>query len=201
MEFSFFGTSVKITVGFACVMSFLLLTDRTGIMPYMLLSFSLHELGHLTAMHIVGIKARRMVFSCVGITIVRGPDALSYRGQLLVSAAGPLMNLFLGISAWLAARLFLLPAMFSLFSAINFSIAAFQLIPAASLDGQGVLYAALCLRRGEGDAYKICRAVSVVMLLLLCAAGGILIFKSPRNPTLLILAVYMLIIELLTRKD
>lgn len=201
MEFRFFGVPVKITVGFACVMSFLLLTDRTGLMPYMLLSFLLHELGHLTAMHIVGTRPERLVLSCIGISIVRGADTVSYRDQMLISAAGPLINLAFGASACLAAALFSLPSMFLLFGVLNFSIAAFQLLPAASLDGQGILYAALCLRRGEGRAHKVCRAVSVITLLLLCAAGGFLILQSPENPTLLLMAVYMLIIELITRKD
>ena len=88
------------------------------------LAMFLHELGHLIAALIVGVKVKNIGFRWKGLYVVReaGPPAKN----LMISLAGPLLNLAL-VAFWPLSHEFGLA---------NLCFAFFNLIPLRGSDGE-----------------------------------------------------------------
>lgn len=118
---------VSFTFGFFFVIALTTLRDNTiGTMS--LLFCIAHELGHLAAMRVFGIKLHALRFYGAGIKITSDSmDALSKPASALIYLAGPLTNLLLA----------------SLFHgdirALNLSLAVFNLLPISYFDGGKLL--------------------------------------------------------------
>jgi stage IV sporulation protein FB len=102
-----------------------------GVLLIMLLGIPatlLHELGHILAALMCGVKVKRIGLSRVGLYTVREPGPRW--ANLCVSAAGPLFNLVLAVSLRDAAPTF---------AWVNLIACVYNLLPIPNSDGRRIL--------------------------------------------------------------
>lgn len=151
-------------------------------LPGILLSCALHELGHLAVLGMLKVPVKQIRITAVGAEIcVQG--GMSYRGELLAVLAGPLVNFLL------AAVFCRLPGG-AMLAGMNFVLGCFNLLPVGSLDGGRALRCLLGLTVGQDRGEALSRWLSFAAAAALCAVGGCLLFLGG-NPTLLLVAVWL----------
>lgn len=127
----------------------------------------LHETGHVLALYFYGHKVDNIKFVGFGIRIDKS-CMLSYRQEIVVSLAGPLMNVFLcslfGILHIVLKERFLLEICFA-----NAGYAFLNLLPLPPLDGYKIIkdtaFTALPVRYAD-LLVKTVNVVTVLMILL-----------------------------------
>ena len=194
MRLKIFGTQIEITFLFVVIISFMIISDTTHTALFVLVSAFIHELGHLIAMKRLGYKVKSIILSPIGASIVKSDSSGSYKSDIIISLCGPLANLILSL-VLLMGFLILKHQILLLYSLINLFLGIFNLLPIASFDGSTILLSILCERMEENRAVKIKRVISITLLTVLSVAGIIFFCFCNKNPTLMITALYMLILE------
>ncbi len=154
---------VEVGAGFFLVVALALYWDDQGIVPLALLACTLHELGHLTALKLLGGRLRRLHLSAVGAEMeIQG--GLSYLGEVLLALSGPMANV---LTAILVAEWGECP----LFCGLNLVLAAINLLPVARLDGGRAIYALCCSRWGTEGGDRVRRWLDLLCATALLVAG------------------------------
>ena len=143
----------------------------------------LHEWGHWMALTLLGGRLRALRLTAVGAEMELDDRCpLSYPREAAAALAGPAVSLS---TAWLAAK-----AGWHLFSGINLSLGALNLLPIRALDGGRALFCALASRRPQlAD-----RAVGAASVLLSGALLGLgwAAWRGWGNLTLLCTSAWLL---------
>lgn len=173
---------LSIHPAFLLLLAFLFYRDDSGVTALAALACVLHEFGHIFVLLWQRKNIRKIYFTPFGVRIELG-SALSYSQELFAAAAGPLVNLglaFLGcyISSW------------TCFSGLNLALGTFNLLPLGELDGARIFQAALALCGADGVVHSICRSLEWCLLIVLTAAGFVLLLRFG-NPTLLLTAGWL----------
>ncbi len=121
-----------------------------------------HELGHATVARRRGVGVLGITLSLLGGFAQLDRQAPDPRSEFAIAAAGPVVNLglgvVLGLGAWGASELgfgrLVVGAVIWL-AAINIVLAVLNLLPASPLDGGRVLTAALWKRYGEPERARV----------------------------------------------
>ena len=150
----------------------------------------LHELGHILAVWQCGGSVRRLRMSLLGAELVLdGRERLSYRQEVWVAAAGPLINLVTGV---LAAQLWrsgygegLL-----LFTGASLVLGCFNLLPLEPLDGGQLLCAVLSDLGTPKLGIPIQRAASWLVAAGLLAGGTWVLWRTRYNISLLAVGLW-----------
>jgi len=116
-------------------------------------SVLLHELGHALVARRFGIRTRRIVLLPIGGVAQLEGEPSSPRAELLIAAAGPMVNFALAIVGGSLLWITGLPlgGLLGSWVIANVSLGLFNLLPAFPMDGGRILRAALATRMG---AYK-----------------------------------------------
>jgi len=145
---------------------------------------ALHELGHALMARRFGIKAHDIVLLPIGgiASIEKFPD--NPRQELLISMAGPLVNIFIAVIIYLilpdGTSLMRSPANFGSSAAttsladlgtVNIALAVFNLIPAFPMDGGRILRALLGFRLNYIQATTIAANIGKLFAILFIVAG------------------------------
>jgi Zn-dependent protease len=151
-------------------------------------SVLLHELGHSVAARGFGLPVRRIVLNPLGGMSEIERDPPTPVQEFVVTAAGPLVSLVLGIASLLLRKLVgdgSIPwSVLNLLMWVNLFIAAFNSLPGLPLDGGRMLRAVVWKVTGRPAEATICAAwigrllaialfVSCPWLLPLLLGGGI----------------------------
>jgi len=149
-----------------------------------------HEMGHALMARHFGIKTRGILLLPIGgvSELERIPD--EPRQELLVTAAGPAVNVVLAAAFGALSHVVPQESRASVhllreLSAINVVLAVFNLLPAFPMDGGRVLRAALSLRMPRMRATEIAARMGQGMALLFGLAGLFL------NPLLIFTALFV----------
>ncbi len=102
--------------------------------------FLLHEVGHLIAASLCGVRVKRVGVSLTGFYIVR--EAGSRAANIAISLSGPLANLLVAVLAWHPLYYF---------AQVNLILGLCNLLPVSGTDGQRVLG---MLRTTKGASLK-----------------------------------------------
>ena len=136
---------------------------------------ALHEAAHAAVSALCGGRVERVTLGALGMEMRCESWRLSYRAELAVLAAGPLMNAAAGAACAFAARALACEPLY-VFSGVNILLAAFNLLPARGLDGGGMLRVlSLMVFDREVAALRVIHiltAVSLAALGLWAAAHG-----------------------------
>lgn len=179
------GVHFRLTFGFLSVWALLLLQStfsETAAMAFV--CCTLHELGHIMAMKLLGIHIKGLTLYSGGVKLKS--DSLALCGTLTeisVLAAGPLVNLLLGAAGCFFGN--------RLFAGINISLLLFNLLPLSSLDGGRILAAVserFCPLR---DIHRLFRISDI----LLGIGGAVLFFMSGNVSFTLPLTMGVMILE------
>ena len=145
-----------------------LLFSRSFTLPAALLSAALcHELSHVLTLHLLGAPPRRLTLSATGAELyVPDLHRLSYGGELLAVAAGPVCNLLL----WVLLSLLSVDAL-AVFAGANLLLGALNLLPVRPMDGGRILWLLTALFTEPYTADRVATLVGAVTglaLLSLC---------------------------------
>ena len=151
----------KITVmpGFWLMLGGTLLVGAGEVLPLMVLAAMLHELGHLTALRLVGADVEGIYFTSFGAEIRVDTRYLPYGRDIFCTLAGPAVNILAAVILARCAGDYLL-------AGANLLQGAFNLLPLTGLDGARALHLLLSWGVGPVRADRISRVVE-----LCCAAS------------------------------
>ena len=169
----------RLTLSLAAVLAALCLYYRGSflLLPILVLPVAAHELSHLLALRLLGLRVTGFCLEPRGLCIrydgVCGPAA-----QIAAALAGPLGGALFALAAgetgvkWLEQS-----------AGLSLLLTAFNLLPIPPLDG-GRAFAVLSARSlGEVRGDRLCRAVSGTLLAIFLAAGvALALWKKASAP-------------------
>ena len=180
----------RMTLSLAAVFAALCLYYREGalLLPAVLLPVAAHELAHLLALRLLGLRIETLTLEPRGLCVHYRDGG---RGELLAALAGPLGGAVYALAFWNARIPWLRDS-----AGLSLLLTAFNLLPVTPLDG-GRVFSRLCARTlGEERGGRLAGAVSAVFLALLLIAGVALALRKKTTPPLAA-ALWLL----LSRKD
>ena len=167
----------------------------------LLLSLAIHEIGHIAIAKILGCKIEKLAIQPLGgylylAELLEVQPALERR----IALAGPAANL-LAAAATMALTPYHPQGFISMFLRANFTLMAFNLLPALPLDGGRVLRGILA---GWGSYYRATKAVIVsgaVCGVLLLGLAFWQLLRDLFNPTVFAAAGFLLYNAWVERKQ
>ena len=172
MELKFSRCSLRVNFSFFAVLALMLLFRDRQTALVCFLSAMLHECGHLLLLGLFGARVRAVAFSGAGVVIERD-DVLSLPGsrEALAALGGVAVNGMLCLLALLLRRM--LPE--KTFAALFF----------AAFEG----------RVSREKLARVLMSVSRSATLLFCVFCGFYFWKIGRNPSLLAVCLYLLLLN------
>lgn len=158
----------SITWGSAALLVLALIAGAGEVLPLVILSALCHELGHLTALRLVGAKVEQIRLTAFGAEIRADTRYLSYGREIFCTLAGPAVNLILAVVLARAAGDYLL-------AGANLFLGVFNLLPLPSLDGGRALYLAVSWFTDPLLADRVSRCVGLICGGALAAGALILV--------------------------
>ena len=189
MKIKFFGTNIYISFLFAATVSFMLATDRTGLMLPTLFAVLIHEAGHLFCMWAADCAPKEIRLVPASVQIVEGFPRSEGR-KIAVIISGPLANV--AVAGSLFINYYLGGSQVSLkFALLNAVLAAFNLLPVYGLDGGRLLCAILCRRKDLYTALRTVRIITGAASAAVFIFGVILFARGKLNISVFITAIYL----------
>lgn len=146
--------------------------------PVLLLSILtaalLHELGHYAVLRLTKGRVKRIAITALGVEM-EAQGQRSYLQDILLSGAGPAVNLLLSL---LLSRLGSQWGICYLFAGAHLLLGLFNLLPIPPLDGYMMLWSVIAWWFGPYTADRIATAVGLVVSLLLCASSLWLLLRG-----------------------
>ena len=164
MDFKIGNCRVCISPLFAVMLCVILLVDRAGIMLFGLISVAIHETGHLVFMFMTKKYPEKVVFQLGGI-IIKSSGFSGYTQDLLVALGGCFFNFVFFVVSALAYFKFADEKLL-IFSASNFGLMFFNILPVNGLDGMDIIKLSLLRRYSPDKVKRICSAISLSFLVL-----------------------------------
>lgn len=192
----------KLRVSVFSIPAAILLYWSEGGFPFAILLFSalLHELGHLSAVWILGYRVRRIDLLPMGALIVL-PEGIPHEKEWKIAISGPLVSLLLAaVSAILFAVNPNLPMLYSV--VINLVLALFNLLPIRLLDGGKALLCFLKARQlrknpssdlAEKKTERICSVISNISLVAFAVIIALCLSAVGYNLGALLLSAVLLV--------
>lgn len=184
LEGQFAGVRCRVSLLFPALLTGLLLAQADSLAVSCVLASAMHEGGHLLAMIALGCAPQVCTLGAFGMRIEMGAERMvGYRRNILISLAGPLVNLLAAPLLWAFGC--------EQASVVHLTLAVFNLLPAAALDGGQIVRCLFCLAGKEARADGWLRVLSAAVLLPLAAAAFWLFLSGRGNVTLLIVSGYL----------
>ena len=173
-------THIKISFWFIAVITLMVLFDNKGNSLMSLTAIFLHEFAHIFFIVIFGGKITNFSLCLCEMNIKTEKEFLSKLQNIIISLAGPLMNITLTLLFWNT---------YINFAKINLVIGVFQILPIISLDGDAVLEN-LTVKKSSR------KIISFILLFLLFFIGISLLFYSKYNFSLLCVSLYLIYLSI-----
>lgn len=178
------GVCCRVSLLFPALLTGLLLAQTDSLAVSCVLASAMHEGGHLLAMVALGCPPQVCTIGAFGMRIEMSAERLvGYRRNILISLAGPAVNLLAAPLLWVCGC--------EQAAVVHLTLAVFNLLPAAALDGGQVLRCLFCLAGKESQADRWLRWLSAAVLLPLAVLAFWLFLSGWGNGTLLIVSGYL----------
>jgi stage IV sporulation protein FB len=130
LKYKVLGINVEISYFFLCAITLAIAFDKTGLFYLTFFASLLHEAAHLFFLIIfkASISDIKLTIGCVGVEY---SDNLSKCESIICLAAGPFMNILIGLIVKFLDN--------DLFCIINLVLGVYNLLPAYGLDGGLIL--------------------------------------------------------------
>ncbi len=188
---------VRLDPAFALAVCYLLAAERSVWGLLSLAAAGLHELGHLGAAVLLGIRPTEFSVGALGARMGLSVPLLSYRHELLIAAAGPGVNLLcIPPCLWGIRHLGNLDGAgeyLLFFAAASLALAAVNLLPLRSFDGGRMLGALCALCFGNFAACRVLKMSTFICSILLWGCAVALWFSAWENLSLLVLSTALLL--------
>lgn len=174
-------------------------TKQIELYAFIMFFAFIHELGHLTAGLIMGMKPEKIELMPFGFSISFKISVKEYnkkikKGNMLeikkiiVAMAGPITN-FIIILITDRLNLDIIKSITIIYT--NFLIMIFNLLPIYPLDGGRILKGILHINLGKRDAEKYINVISKIVVLTIMAISSILILYI-HNIAIFLIDIYLL---------
>lgn len=193
LEVRLLGVRCRLSLLFPALVTALLLWQPDGLAVSCVMASAMHEGGHLLAMLSLGYPPTACTLGAFGMRIRLGHRLPGYGHNMLISFAGPAVNLLS------AGVLFLLGSPTA--AIVHLTLAGFNLLPASALDGGELLRCGVCLLGLEPLAAPLLRLTSALVLLPLAAGSIWLFLQGWGNGTLLIVSAYLVVLVFFSDKN
>lgn len=177
MRFRIRGVPVIINYYFIAVLTLMLVVFKNENILMCFLFCIFHELGHLAAMAFFGEKARGITLGYFGMRIDCGTKIMPKVSEIVIAAAGPIVNLIL----MLFCRLFMLDEA----AQINLTLALFNLLPVSMLDGGRIISPFVTERTMKN--------IGITVGIILSFFGALVAIYTRSNFIILVVSLYVLI--------
>ncbi len=181
--------NVTVTWGFPLMLVLALWAGAGEVLPLVLAASVCHELGHLTALRLAGVRAASARLSALGAEIRADTRYMPYWRELGCVLAGPGVNLVLALVLARGAGAYTL-------AGANLLLGVYNLLPVPSLDGGAALRLLVSWGWGPGAADTVCRWVGLLCALALTAAAGTLAAVRHTGGFLLLAALGLIFSQL-----
>ena len=185
------GISFSVHPLFFAVGFYYALTGRIFVFLVYTFTAVLHETGHSFAAGRAGYRLNKITLTPFGAIASGNVDGLKFYDELFIAAAGPLLNIAVGLLFvafwWIFPETY---AFTDIAAEANFTLAIINFIPAYPLDGGRILSALLSLKLKEERAFALCKAIGIAFACVTFAAFVYTLFYVP-NPTLLFFSLFV----------
>ena len=180
-------------------MAFVCIYDKQKLFLCSILSAFWHELGHISAMYLLGIGIDKISLRAFGVDMVIKEKHLSKLKQAFISLSGAFFNVIAIIFLSLLAKNYDCKILNHLIMC-NLVLAVFNLLPIPILDGGQTAYILISVMTNDTLARRIVDIISYIILLLLLSIGILLVMNCKYNFSLLLASIYLLLI-MFTKED
>lgn len=193
MIFNIGRVRVDLSPLFFIFCALMILIDKTGIMSASIIASLIHEFSHLFSMNLVKCPPRKIKIRVYGMEIVGG-ICNSFLSNSIITLSGPFSNIVLAVISIILYQKYATYFLLS-FTVINASIAALNLMPIKGLDGGDFFESLIIKKMGYQKGSHIFKLVSVLTATL-TLGGGVFILIIERNPTLILLSIYLILLNI-----
>lgn len=183
---------VRVSVGFWVILAVAALISPLEVVVSVLLAAAVHECGHLLFLRLLHVPVGGLRLSALGAEIFApGTQRISYGGELLVTLAGPAVNLLTAVifaeislrTQWLGGYLF---------AGTNIILGAYNLLPILPLDGGRTVYLVTAFFFGPMIGDAVAAVVGTACALSLLVLGIYLSVVSGSGMFFLLASVSLL---------
>ena len=197
MKFKFLGTEIYISFLFCALLCLMIAIDRTGLVIPTLFASLVHETGHLLAMWAADCHPHAVRLIPASVQIIRGFSPKKH-GEAAIALCGPAANVVL--AAVLLMNYLIFKNEVSLtFCALNFTLAAFNLLPVSGLDGGTLLTIFLSRFVNIYKAESIVRIITAIFAICAFLAGVYLWVSKSVNLSVFIVAIYLFVCSMIKK--
>ncbi len=179
---------IKVNIQVFAIIIILLLTKQIEMYSWLMLFAFIHEIAHMCAGMALKLKPEMLEIEPFGIGIVFESFENTEKNKIIISLAGPLINLLIAITF-----MFIKINPQELIINANLLLAIFNLIPIYPLDGGRILKAIIKIKDKKGITEDVLNKISNILMILLTAGSSILILIY-KNIGLLLIIAYLWII-------
>ncbi|MDW8799857.1 M50 family metallopeptidase [Clostridium sp. A1-XYC3] len=187
---------VRVSKYFIPYIIFLIIIGYKGQLFYSFLIVVLHEIAHYIAARYYGFSGFDIEFLAIGAALkFRELDEASPKEDLIISMAGPMLNIALAVIFYFLYKNFKLSG-FNIFFQGNLAIGLFNLIPAFPLDGGRILRDLLNFKTTFKKANKIMINTGILMGAILMFIYILLFLKESNNFNVGIIGLFIIVSSL-----
>lgn len=179
---------IKVNIQIFAIIIILLLTKQIEMYSWLMLFAFIHEIAHMCAGMALKLKPEMLEIEPFGVGIVFESFENTEKNKIIISLAGPLINLLIAITF-----MFIKINPQELIINANLLLAIFNLIPIYPLDGGRILKAIIKIKDKKGITEDVLNKISNILMILLTAGSSILILIY-KNIGLLLIIAYLWII-------
>ncbi len=155
--------------------------------PALMAAVFLHELGHMLAARVCGIRFRELRLGLLGASLSPEGALFSYKKEITLCLCGPLASI---LSAAAAVHLFGSKCE-SLFVMSSVSLGLLNLLPIKDFDGGRALRAFICLITSERLAEAVLKACSFAVLFSLWSFSLYLLLRVGASLSLYVFCLWV----------
>ena len=191
MKVRLFNIEFEITFLFCAIIAFVVSLNTPFNVLATIISSLFHEIGHLTAMCVLGNKPQCVRFEITGMNIKRQPSLkISTKNEIGIALGGPLANGFLLLMSCLMFSTYENEKIF-IFACVNLVLMTFNLLPVKRLDGGMALYFLLSRKFETEFCAKFLKITSIIFITLIYIWGVYVLLSTNYNISLLIIAIFL----------
>ncbi len=187
---------IRLGIGGLLMIAATIISDSAEVIIVYLLAAFLHEIGHIIAAKLMKIEIKEIKLGFSGVRIVTDERLTSYKNELILAAAGPVVNIAVFYAVLLyfcakggafrlfeAADVFLsgaettLDGAFAFFALSSLIQAIFNLMPVSTFDGGRILYCGVAEKVSDRAAAHILSVTTAFSAFLLWTVAIYLMLK------------------------